>query len=127
MSTWSPFAADSSETDDQVNTMESVTPAEALTPSVNKSALAEQKEILHQTATSETSDLLSAIFTQCMEIGVSDIQIRSDRYIYIETKTGMEKLMDFGVLPKESVAEIFKLLIGNKESEDHGFNPGEEQ
>ncbi|MDX1679217.1 MAG: ATPase, T2SS/T4P/T4SS family [Akkermansiaceae bacterium] len=66
-------------------------------------------------------DLLGIIFRKCAELGVSDIQMRAQRPVYIHTNKGMEKMEDLGVLSAENMDEILKELIANKESGSHGF------
>ena len=68
--------------------------------------------------------LLGIIFRICKEIRVSDIQMRSDRPVYIHTNKGVEKLDFLGVLSALHMDEILKELISNRESASHGF--GEE-
>jgi pilus retraction protein PilT len=68
--------------------------------------------------------LLGIIFRVCKEIRVSDIQMRSDRPVYIHTNKGVEKLDFLGVLSSRHMDEILKELITNRESASHGF--GEE-
>ena len=69
-------------------------------------------------------ELLNLIFRVCHHLGVSDIQMRSNRPVYIHTNKGMEKLDFLGVLNPEQMDEILKELIRNRESASHGF--GEE-
>ncbi|RYD64375.1 MAG: hypothetical protein EOP83_09910 [Verrucomicrobiaceae bacterium] len=68
--------------------------------------------------------LLGIIFRVCKEVRVSDIQMRSDRPVYIHTNKGVEKLDFLGVLNARHMDEILKELITNRESASHGF--GEE-
>jgi len=68
--------------------------------------------------------LLGIIFRVCKEIRVSDIQMRSDRPVYIHTNKGVEKLDFLGILTPHNMDEILKELITNRESASHGF--GEE-
>lgn len=68
--------------------------------------------------------LLGIIFRVCKEVRVSDIQMRSDRPVYIHTNKGVEKLDFLGVLNAHHMDEILKELITNRESASHGF--GEE-
>ncbi len=65
--------------------------------------------------------LLGIIFRVCREIRVSDIQMRSDRPVYIHTNKGMEKLDYLGILTAAHMDEILKELISNRESASHGF------
>ncbi|WP_193211062.1 type IV pilus twitching motility protein PilT [Luteolibacter marinus] len=68
--------------------------------------------------------LLGIIFRICKEIRVSDIQMRSERPVYIHTNKGVEKLDYLGPLSPAHMDEILKELIRNRESASHGF--GEE-
>ena len=70
------------------------------------------------------SELLGIIFRVCKELRVSDIQMRSERPVYIHTNKGVEKLEPLGILTPPHMDEILKELIGNRESGSHGF--GEE-
>ncbi|MEP4078736.1 type IV pilus twitching motility protein PilT [Haloferula sp.] len=71
------------------------------------------------------NQLLAIIFRVCKELGVSDIQIRSDRPVYIHTNKGVEKLEHLGILSSTHADEVLKELIANRESGSHGF--GEEE
>lgn len=66
-------------------------------------------------------ELLGIIFRVCREMRVSDIQMRSERPVYIHTNKGMEKLDYLGVLSAIHMDEILKELIRNRESASHGF------
>ena len=66
-------------------------------------------------------DLLAIIFRVCRDQKVSDIQMRSDRPVYIHTNKGMEKLDFLGILSPSHLDEILKELIANRESGSHGF------
>ena len=66
-------------------------------------------------------EALNIIFTICKDLGVSDIQMRSGRPVYIHTNKGMEKLAQLGNLNSTHLDEILKELIRNRESSDHGF------
>jgi pilus retraction protein PilT len=70
------------------------------------------------------SELLAIIFRVCKELRVSDIQMRSERPVYIHTNKGVEKLEPLGILTAAHMDEVLKELIGNRESASHGF--GEE-
>lgn len=65
--------------------------------------------------------LLAIIFKKCADLGVSDIQMRADRPVYIHTNKGVEKMEEFGRLSPGNMDEILKELIANKESGSHGF------
>lgn len=69
-------------------------------------------------------EMLALIFQTCDEMGVSDVQMRSDLPVYIETNLGMECLNHLGVLSSEDVYKIYCELLRNRESASHGF--GEE-
>ncbi|MGB0775959.1 MAG: type IV pilus twitching motility protein PilT [Akkermansiaceae bacterium] len=69
--------------------------------------------------------LLGVMFQVCEQMGVSDIQIRSDLPAYIETHRGMECLAQLGVLSSKDVYEIYVELLRNRESADHGFGATE--
>ena len=56
-------------------------------------------------------DMLGVAFEACEGRGVSDIQFRSHRPIYIETNLGMECLDFLGFLSDHDVLEIYKELI----------------
>lgn len=66
-------------------------------------------------------EILGLIFIECEVLGVSDIQIRSDRFVYVETNKGMEQLTSVGILSAEQVKEVYRALILNRESNNHGF------
>lgn len=67
------------------------------------------------------TELLAVIFEECEKRGVSDIQIRSNRNVFVETNNGMECVDSLGVLPQEKVRAIYEALIINRESANHGF------
>ena len=66
-------------------------------------------------------ELLGIIFRKCGDLGVSDIQMRADRPVYIHTNKGMEKMEEYGRLSAENMDNILKELIANRESGSHGF------
>ncbi|MGJ8633226.1 MAG: type IV pilus twitching motility protein PilT [Luteolibacter sp.] len=66
-------------------------------------------------------DLLEIIFRVCREMRVSDIQMRSERPVYIHTNKGMQTLGSLGILSAIHMDEILKELIRNRESGSHGF------
>lgn len=68
--------------------------------------------------------LLGIIFRTCKELRVSDIQMRTDRPVYIHTNKGVEKMDFLGTLTGPNMDEVLKALISNRESASHGF--GEE-
>ncbi|MGJ8676817.1 MAG: type IV pilus twitching motility protein PilT [Akkermansiaceae bacterium] len=65
--------------------------------------------------------ILGLIFQVCESMGVSDVQIRSGLPVYIETNSGMECLAHLGVLSRDQVFEIYRELLSNRESANHGF------
>lgn len=69
--------------------------------------------------------LLGIIFRVCRERRVSDIQMRSERPVYIHTNKGMEKLDHLGILTAAHMDEILKELIRNRENASHGFGKEE--
>lgn len=69
--------------------------------------------------------MLGVIFQVCDTMGVSDVQIRSELPVYIETHKGMECLAHLGVLHGNDVYAIYVELLRNRESTSHGF--GEEE
>ena len=69
--------------------------------------------------------LLGVIFQVCESMGVSDVQLRSELPVYIETHKGMECLAHLGVLAANDVFEIYKELLRNRESASHGFGESE--
>lgn len=66
-------------------------------------------------------DMLGVAFEACEGRGVSDIQFRSKRPIYIETNHGMECLDFLGALSDVDLLEIYKELIRRQEEAAHGF------
>ena len=69
-------------------------------------------------------EMLGLIFQTCDEMGVSDVQMRSNLPVYIETNLGMECLPQLGTLSSDDVYKIYCELLKNRESASHGF--GEE-
>ncbi|WP_018970726.1 type IV pilus twitching motility protein PilT [Rubritalea marina] len=65
---------------------------------------------------------LKLIFQTCAEKGVSDIQLRANQPMYIETHQGMESLAYLGVIPSNSMYKIYVALLNNKEDDSHDFN-----
>ena len=70
------------------------------------------------------AEMLGLIFHTCDEMGVSDVQMRSNLPVYVETNRGMECLPQLGVLSADDVYKIYCELLKNRESASHGF--GEE-
>jgi pilus retraction protein PilT len=67
------------------------------------------------------AEILRIIFHVCKELRVSDVQIRTNRPVYIETYKGMESLDFLGVITQRNSDEVLKELIRNRESASHGF------
>ena len=67
------------------------------------------------------AELLAHIFEECEKRGVSDIQVRSERHVFVETNNGMECVDCLGVLSRERVKTIYEALILNRETANHGF------
>lgn len=67
------------------------------------------------------NELLATIFQVCEKLGVSDIQMRASRPVYIHTNKGVEKLQQLGILTPAHMDAILKELISNRESGSHGF------
>ncbi len=72
-------------------------------------------------------DILTVAFEACEGRGVSDIQFRSRRPIYIETNHGMECLDFLGFLSDRDVLEVYKELVRRQEESGHGFGAGDLQ
>ena len=72
------------------------------------------------------SGMLGLIFQVCESMGVSDVQIRSNLPVYIETNKGMEVLSHLGVLKTDQVFEIYLELLRNRESASHSFGESDE-
>ncbi|MDP0490558.1 MAG: ATPase, T2SS/T4P/T4SS family [Verrucomicrobiota bacterium JB023] len=70
-------------------------------------------------------ELLSRVFDLCEQLGVSDIQLRSERYVYVETNKGMEVLPQLGVFSRQNMSDVYRALIENRESQNHGFGRNE--
>jgi pilus retraction protein PilT len=70
-------------------------------------------------------ELLSVAFEACEGRGVSDIQFRSKRPIYIETNHGMECLDYLGFLSERDILEIYQELVRRQEESGHGFGGGD--
>ena len=70
------------------------------------------------------AEMLGLIFHTCDEMGVSDVQMRSNLPVYVETNRGMECLPQLGVLSADDGYKIYCELLKNRESASHGF--GEE-
>ena len=49
------------------------------------------------------AEMLALIFQTCDEMGVSDVQMRSNLPVYIETNLGMECLNHLGILSSDDV------------------------
>ena len=66
-------------------------------------------------------DILGIIFRICRDKRVSDIQMRTDRPVYIHTNKGVEFLGHLGPLSAAHMDEVLSELIHNRESGSHGF------
>lgn len=66
-------------------------------------------------------DVLGIIFRVCREKRVSDIQMRTDRPVYIHTNKGVEYLAHLGTLNAAHMDEVLCELIRNRENASHGF------
>ena len=71
-------------------------------------------------------ELLKIIFQTCQQKGVSDIQLRANRPMYIETHHGMEALAYLGTLSANALLKIYKALLNNKDDDSHGFGDSAE-
>ena len=71
------------------------------------------------------ADMLGVIFHVCDSMGVSDVQIRSELPVYVETHNGMECLSHLGVLGGEAVYDIYVELLRNRNFASHGFGHDE--
>ena len=67
------------------------------------------------------AELLASIFEECEKRGVSDIQVRSNRPVFVETNNGMECVDSMGVLSRDDIKSIYEALIVNRETANHGF------
>ena len=76
------------------------------------------------------SAMLRGLLSHAQEHNVSDLQLRSDRLLYVETHNGMEILEEYGILEAETVLGLLQELCRYKEetatifaraeSADHG-------
>ncbi len=66
-------------------------------------------------------EILQSIFVVCDEKGVSDIQLRSNRPVYIETNIGMEAITHLGVVSAPNMLKVYKELLSNQADQSHGF------
>ena len=66
-------------------------------------------------------ELLAVSLEACEGRGVSDIQFRAKRPIYVETNHGMECLDFLGFLSDKDLLEIYKALVLRQEESSHGF------
>lgn len=73
------------------------------------------------------AELLRCIFRICQEKGVSDIQLRASRPMYVETHLGMEAIAHMGVLSPEAMLKIYCELLSNQEEASHGFDDESEK
>ncbi|NWK54879.1 Flp pilus assembly complex ATPase component TadA [Verrucomicrobiaceae bacterium N1E253] len=70
---------------------------------------------------------LAVVFQICDSMGVSDIQIRSDMPVYIETNQGMECLQGLGKLEGKEVYEVYRELLRHREVGSHGFGKTQDE
>ena len=66
-------------------------------------------------------ELLAVSLEACEGRGVSDIQFRAKRPIYVETNHGMECLDFLGFLSDRDLLEVYKALVLRQEESGHGF------
>jgi pilus retraction protein PilT len=66
-------------------------------------------------------EILRIIFQTCQQRGVSDIQLRAGRPLYIETHHGMEALPHLGIISPDAMLRVYEALLNNKEDDSHGF------
>ena len=59
----------------------------------------------------DPQQLLTSVLTQFYSLSVSDIQIRSDRLIYVHTKRGVESVESVGAISVETVEAIAEWLF----------------
>jgi len=85
----------------------------ALRPSVDQSAAAFQLQ--------SGADLLRWALAVGTDLGVSDIQFRSNRLLYVETSQGMRILAEPGILSEQMVLDVLKELIRFKEETNRNF------
>jgi len=67
------------------------------------------------------SDLLGMIFRACCDLTVSDIQMRTDRPVYIHINKGVQILDHLGILTSAHLDEILKQLLAIREGSSHEF------
>ncbi|MGJ8671656.1 type IV pilus twitching motility protein PilT [Rubritalea sp.] len=72
-------------------------------------------------------EILRIIFQTCQQRGVSDIQLRANRPLYIETHHGMEALPHLGILTSDAMLNIYEALLNNKDEDSHGFGDSEHE
>ena len=66
-------------------------------------------------------ELLAVSLEACDGRGVSDIQFRAKRPVYVETNHGMECLDFLGFLSDRDLLEVYKALVRRQEESGHGF------
>ncbi|HCQ33411.1 MAG TPA: hypothetical protein DIV54_07905 [Verrucomicrobiales bacterium] len=66
-------------------------------------------------------EMLAVSLEACDGRGVSDIQFRAKRPVYVETNHGMECLDFLGFLSDRDLLEIYKALVRRQEESGHGF------
>ncbi len=90
-------------------------------PNSRSGSIPPSVESLHFGPEMSGQEILGIIFRRCRELRVSDIQMRSERPVYIHTNKGMEILSELGILSALQMDRILKELISNRESASHGF------
>lgn len=66
-------------------------------------------------------EMLAVSLEACDGRGVSDIQFRAKRPVYVETNHGMECLDFLGFLSDRDLLEIYKALVRQQAESGHGF------
>lgn len=67
------------------------------------------------------ADLLRWSLLVASDLGVSDIQFRSNRLLYVETSQGMRIIAEPGLLKEETLLEVLSELIAHKEETNRNF------
>ncbi|MCB1230050.1 MAG: Flp pilus assembly complex ATPase component TadA [Verrucomicrobiae bacterium] len=61
--------------------------------------------------------VLNEVFAQAGENSISDIQIRSNRMVYVHTKQGLQIIYTLGELPNQVVMNVAELLFSRQEAD----------
>ena len=61
--------------------------------------------------------VMNEVFTQAGENSISDIQIRSNRMVYVHTKQGLQIIYSLGELPNQVVLNVAELLYSRQEED----------